>query len=126
MPWETLEKGESMKKFMLYNASGHPISQDGVEVVGDYGNVVAEMTTTSILEVAGAIAEAAAPFVAKGAAVALPGMTILAVVALAKLHGIVGFWPAVAFATRVERTFVWSEDNVLDLHEVRTEARKLR
>ena len=34
-----------MKKFMLYNASGHPISQDGVEVVGDYGNVVAEMTT---------------------------------------------------------------------------------
>ncbi|HFD40857.1 MAG TPA: hypothetical protein ENJ31_13525 [Anaerolineae bacterium] len=111
----------------IYNASGHPIRQDGVEVVGsvEIPNVnVAD--PEDVVEVATQIAEAAAPAVYEGALLALPGMSILAAIVLARLHGLVGFWPRVAWAAREDGRFVWSDARVADLFALRQEAREDR
>ena len=116
-------------KMKIYNASGHPIRQDGdVEVIGSVQIPNVNMADPeNVIEVATQIAEAAAPAVYEGALLALPGMSILASIVLARLHGLIGFWPRVAWAAREEDgTFRWHEARVADLFLLRREAREDR
>ena len=111
----------------IFNASGHKINQDGVEVVGT-ANIpnVAFDNTEAILETAQAIADAAAPAVLRGHYVALPGASILAVHILTAIHGLTGCWPRVAWASCHDGVFVWGEEFSSSLHEFRTAQRVRR
>lgn len=114
-----------MANFKLFNASGHPIQQDGVEVTGNVriGNVDVS-SVAAVLEAAKKIAVAAAPHARKGIPIALPGMTTLSAQVLAYLHGLVGHWPTIAWSARIDGVFTWSLDQVADLHDIRTSARE--
>lgn len=114
-----------MANFKIFNGSGHPIHQDGVEVVGEVGVPNVDLTNpSSIGAVAEQIARAAAPHVRSGIAIALPGASTISSHVLALVHGITGHWPRVAWAARVDGAFVWSEAYVSDLHILRTSARE--
>lgn len=111
--------------FQIFNASGHPIQQEDVEIVGvaDVPNV--DLTDAhSISQTAQAVADQAAGAVREGIPVALPGASVLAVHTLAALHGLTGHWPRVAWAARQDGKFVWSEEQVSDLHSLRTAQRE--
>jgi len=111
----------------LFNASGHPISQPDLDVVGDFGKIVVpDLNPTDIQSVAKKVALAAAPYAEQGTLIALPGMSVIALATVAMIHGIIGFWPRVAFAKQVDGKFAWMEENILDLQVIRTSARTLR
>ena len=74
-------------------------------------------------EVAEQIAYAVAPHARQGVALALPGASVIVIHVLAFVHGITGQWPRVAWSARQDGKFVWSATQVVDLHELRTEAR---
>jgi len=116
-----------MVKTKLVNASGHPLPlEHPFEVVLDLGTSNVDLADPAkVLAAATKIAEAAAQFVRDGALIALPGMSILSASVLAVLHGLLGHWPSVAYAARIGGVFTWSKDFVIDLHELRTEARTL-
>lgn len=114
-----------MASFKIFNASGHPIQQDGVEVIGEVSVPNVDLTSpASIGTVAEQIARAAAPHVRNGVTLALPGASVISSHVLTLIHGITGHWPRVAWAARVDGKFVWSEAYVSDLHEVRTSVRE--
>lgn len=113
--------------FSVCNLSGHPIVQDGVRVVFEAQIPNVDLANPSEVQaLARQLAEQATPFVLAGVHIALPGMTALASHVLAYIHGICGHWPRIAWAARVDGKFMWSEDFVSDLHEVRTSAREGR
>jgi len=110
----------------LFNASGHPLVDCPFTVTGEVGVPNADLTNpVSVAALARTIAEAAAPHVRDGAAIALPGMTTLSALVLAILHGMVGSFPRIAWAARVDGKFVWKAEYTADLHELRTAQREL-
>lgn len=80
----------------------------------------------AVLRLAQDIAQGARIACEQGIPIALPGMTTLAAHVLALLQGLTGQLPRIAWAARVDGKFVWSEDQVADLHEARNWARGMR
>ena len=111
----------------VFNASGHPIAQEGVQVADEYR--IPNVDTSdpeAIRELAIDIAGRARPYVKLGIPVALPGMSILVAHVLAAIHGMTGFWPRVVWAVQEEGRFIWNAENSVDLHWLRTSMREYR
>lgn len=108
------------KGFKIFNASGHPITQEGVEVVGsvEVPNVDLEHPQ-AIFALALEIAKAARGACDDGIPIALPGMTTLSAFVLAMLQGMTGQFPIIAWAARKEGKFVWNRKWSIDLTAMR-------
>jgi hypothetical protein len=112
---------------LVFNASGHPIKQGGIEVVGEAQIPNVDLTDPqAVASVAQDIADAAEPHVSGGVPIALPGMSVLAAHVLACIHGLVGHWPDIVWSCRIDGRFVWSDEFRADLHDVRTDQRTRR
>jgi hypothetical protein len=117
---------EEAKKFRIFNASGHPIAQDGVEIVGSVEVPNADFADPASVEaLAQTIAEAAAPFAKEGIAIAFPGSSTLAMQVVAKIHGLTGSFPRTAWSARnTDGKFLWSEAQQTDLQTMRIAQRE--
>lgn len=111
----------------IFNASGHPIAQNGIEVIGSVPVPNVDLLSPeTILALALEVAKAAREAVEEGIPLALPGMTTLSAHVVALIQGLTGYFPRIAWAARVDGKFLWDEKQVTDLHELRTFARSLR
>ena len=111
----------------IYNASGHSINQEGITIVGECAVPNADLANpASMRGLAEKIAVEASLFVLRGFPVALPGMTTLSAMVISMIQGITGYLPQIAWAARVDGVFVWSEEQVADLHELRNRYREKR
>lgn len=114
-------EAETTEKLLrLFNASGHPILDEGVEVVGEVAIPNVDLANPkTIFSLALTIAKAAQSACEGGIPIALPGMTTLAAYVLAMLQGMTGQLPVIAWAARVDAKFIWSRGRVIDLHAMR-------
>ena len=113
--------------FDLFNASGHPIDQDDVTVIGEVSVPNVDLADpAAVYSLALDIAKAARNSCENGIPITLPGMTVLAAHVLSMLQGLTGQLPIIAWAARIEGKFVWSRTQMIDLHAMRVLIREGR
>ena len=107
----------------IVNLSGHPLDAPREhEMVASCEIPNVDPTDVkSVTDAAETLAEAYAPH--EGSLVVLPGLSSLAAITLAKIHGRTGSFPMIAWAIRVDGKFVLTGDQSIDLHEVRLDSR---
>lgn len=111
----------------LFNASGHPIIQDGIHVVGSVEVPNVDLADPkAVFSLSMDIAKAARKACENATPIALPGMTILAAQVLAMLQGLTGQLPIIAWAARTDGKFVWDRKQMIDLHAMRVLMREER
>jgi len=104
----------------VVNASGHPITGDDLEVVRVVGAPhINPEWAEGIMTAAKDMANAAAPFVREGAAVALPGLSYLAAAFLAALYAETGRFPTVVWSVLRDGRYVWGTRFSLNLEQLK-------
>jgi len=111
----------------IYNASGHPINQEGITILSECAVPNADLANPkSVCALAEKIAIEASIYALRGVPIALPGMTTLSAMIISIVQGITGYLPRIVWAARKDGMFVWSEEQVMDLHELRNRSREKR
>jgi hypothetical protein len=120
-------QSKTKNDFRIFNASGHSITQAGVTVVDEHTIPNIDVTNPEEVQAWGLkIAHRAAPYIEEGAYLALPGMSLLATHVITAIHGLIGFYPRVAWAVHQDGQFRWTAEQTSDLQNFRLESRNSR
>jgi len=106
----------------VVNASGHPIEDKRFKVVKIIPPPhINPAWIEGIMDVAREMAKTAAPYVKKGAAVALPGLSYLAAAFIVALYMETGNFPVVVWSVKPDDKsgYVWSPAFALDLEQLK-------
>ena len=119
---------ESDPHLRIFNASGHPIIQNGIEVVGEVAVPNVDLADPeAVFRLALDIAKACRQACEQAIPIALPaGKTTLSVFVLSMLQGLTGQLPIIILAARVDGVLVWDRRQTIDLHSMRVTMREER